>query len=116
MASAVAKAPKPVASDPVIDNPSAVPASCTLARRGIRTLDEAGEFFSALAGDLMGDDVKPPRANAAMRAVEGIAKSFELKQKYGEGKDVAMIPDRPTDRNARLAMLEAQLKELRAAE
>ena len=98
-----------------IDNPTAIPRSVTIARRGIRSTGDGLAYYSALAADVMDDTVKPGKANAAMRAVEGMAKLFELQHKYGSGTDVDMIPPH-LSRKDRLELLEAELKELRAAE
>ncbi len=113
--SGIKEAAKPGVGDQEDHEPSPIPASVTLARRGIRTFDHAIEFQSALAGDIMDDQVKPGKANAALRAVEGMAKMFELKQKYCEGKNSLMAPATETPLQRRLELLEAELKELRAA-
>lgn len=53
---------------------------------GLETPAELGRAFARLYRDVMGKQVDAARANAALRAVEGALKLYELRLRFGPRK------------------------------
>ena len=69
------------------------PLSVEIASRGIRNDQNAGDFLSALIGDVMTEAVAPRLANTSINAMGKLLKVVEMREKFGrpEGVDKGLI-------------------------
>ena len=74
-----------------------IPASLTVARKGIKSSSDFCEFYAAMISDVVSGQMTPQQANAACNGGDKIIKMLDLERKYGTR------PDSPR-RSMRLAL------------
>lgn len=75
------------------------PRSVEIASRGIRNDQNAGDFLSALIGDVMTEAVAPRLANTSINAMGKLLKVVEMREKFGrpEGVDKGLVLSGPVN-------------------
>lgn len=95
-----------------------IPRSVQIASSGIRNDRHAGEYLSALLGDMMADKVSVRVGNACNNTMGKLLKLVELRQKYGSpenSKAIELVPPEPANASRREKLLQ-ELSELDASD
>ena len=112
-------AAKQVDGGAAVAAPQEPPRSVAIASSGIRTDQQAGEFLSALIGDLMTQAIPVRIGTASINALGKMLKLVELRQKYGDPEKARSLElvasSREESIKARRQSLLAQLADLDAS-
>lgn len=120
MATAASKKAERDGTDGAAVAPIQIPRSIQIASSGICTDRQAGEWLSALIGDVMTEVVPTRIAGTCVNAMGKMLKLVEMRHKYGQpeaqGKDLRLIPEPNNCDDARENKRKALLRELAALE